>query len=102
MKKVLIFLTPLIVLAAIWWWYPTRQIDFNTQVKPIINKNCIICHGGVRRKSGFSLLFRKDALEPAESGKLAIVPGKPDESEMIRRITHHDPEDRMPYKYNPR
>jgi len=75
------------------------KIDFNTEVKPIFNKKCITCHGGVRKKSGFSLLFRTDALAPAESGKPAIIPGDPDHSEMIRRLTLKDPEERMPYKH---
>src|SRR6476659_8486294 len=75
-------------------------IDFTTQVKPIINKNCISCHGGVRQKGGFSLLFREDALATLKSGKHAIVPGDPDHSEMIRRISLKDPEDRMPYKHD--
>ena len=101
MKKVLIFSFSLIAVLVIWLWYPHQEVDFNTQVKPVINKNCIICHGGVRRKSGFSLLFRQDALEPAESGKLPIVPGRPDESEMIRRVTLTDPEERMPFKHTP-
>lgn len=94
---------PLVLAAAGGWWLYGKEdkIDFNSQVKPIINKNCILCHGGVRRKAGFSLLFRQDALLPAESGKLAIVPGKPEESELIRRITHSDPEERMPYKHDP-
>ena len=79
----------------------SRKVDFNTDVKPIFNKKCISCHGGVRRKAGFSLLFRSDALAINESGKPAIVPGNPDESEMIRRITLNDPEERMPYKHDP-
>ena len=77
------------------------KIDFNTDVKPIFNKKCITCHGGVRRKSGFSLLFRSEALAPNESGKPAIIPGDPDHSEMIRRLTLKDPEERMPYKHSP-
>jgi hypothetical protein len=98
-----IFIIPLIpaILIAAWIFYPEKEIDFNTQVKPILDKNCIVCHGGVRRKSGFSLLFRQDALSPAESGAPAIIPGNPDKSEMIRRITHHDPEERMPYRHDP-
>jgi len=76
-------------------------IDFNTQVKPILNKKCIVCHGGVKRQGDFSLLFRIDALSKAKSGKLAIVPGDPVHSELIRRITLSDPEDRMPYKQAP-
>jgi Protein of unknown function (DUF1553)/Protein of unknown function (DUF1549)/Planctomycete cytochrome C len=78
-----------------------KPIDFTTQVKPIFNKNCISCHGGVRQKGGFSLLFREEALSKIKSGKFAIIPGDPDHSEMIRRITLDDPEDRMPYKHDP-
>jgi uncharacterized protein YoaH (UPF0181 family) len=73
-----------------------QQIDFNTQIRPIINKKCITCHGGVKQSGGFSLLFPSDALMPNESGKPAIVPGEPGKSELISRIKHHDPEFRMP------
>ncbi len=79
----------------------SHTIDFNTEVKPILNKKCITCHGGVRRQSGFSLLFRSEALAKAKSGKPAIIPGDPDHSEMIRRLKLKDPEDRMPYKHEP-
>lgn len=79
----------------------SSKIDFNTEVKPIFNKKCIACHGGVKAKSDFSLLFREDAMRPAKSGKYAIVPGKPDESEMIKRVTDNDPDERMPYKHEP-
>src|SRR5215471_11326738 len=75
----------------------SHTVDFNTEVKPIFNKKCITCHGGVRRKAGFSLLFRSDALAKNKSGKPAIIPGDPEHSEMIRRLTSHDPDERMPY-----
>ncbi len=71
-------------------------VDFNRDVRPILNKNCVQCHGGVRRQGELSLLFREDALRPAKSGKRAIVPGNPAASEMMRRVTHADPHDRMP------
>lgn len=74
-------------------------VDFNTQVKPIINRHCITCHGGVRAKGNFSLLFREEAFAKTESGKPAIIAGDPDHSEMIRRLTSKDPEERMPYKH---
>src|SRR5919107_29712 len=77
------------------------RVDFTTQVKPIINKSCITCHGGVRQKGGFSLLFREEALAKTESGKIGIVPGDPGKSEMIRRINLKNPEERMPYKHDP-
>ncbi|HRI60463.1 MAG TPA: DUF1553 domain-containing protein [Saprospiraceae bacterium] len=75
----------------------TNRVDYNTQVKPILNKKCITCHGGVKQKAGFSLMTREDALTATESGKPAIVPGNPGASELIRRIESHDPEERMPF-----
>jgi hypothetical protein len=98
-----IFITTLLIAIAIggYSFIFTEQIDFNTDVKPIFNKKCISCHGGVKKKGGFSLLFPQEALAATESGKPAIVPGDPDASEMIKRLTHHDPEERMPYKEAP-
>ncbi|HXB07365.1 MAG TPA: DUF1549 domain-containing protein, partial [Puia sp.] len=102
-KRLFLAVAVLLVIALVSWrlFSPDRPIDFNTQVKPIINKKCITCHGGVRRQADFSLLFRVDALGKTKSGKAAIMPGDPDGSEMIRRLTLHDPEDRMPYKQAP-
>ncbi len=73
-----------------------KRVDYNTQIKPLLNTNCITCHGGVKKAAGFSLLFKHEALSPAKSGKLAIVPGDADASEMIRRLTLTDPDERMP------
>ncbi|MEK6476347.1 DUF1553 domain-containing protein [Catalinimonas sp. 4WD22] len=81
--------------------FADNKVDFNAEIRPILNKKCITCHGGVKRSGEFSLLFRTDALSPNESGKRAIVPGSVEESEMIRRITHHDPEERMPPEGDP-
>ena len=78
-----------------------KKVDFSADVKPILNKKCIICHGGVKAKGGFSVLFREWALDTTESGKPAIIPGDPGSSEMIRRITMKNPEERMPYKHEP-
>lgn len=79
----------------------SAPVDFNHDVRPILNKNCVQCHGGVRRQGELSLLFRDDALRPAKSGKRAIVPGDPGASELIARITHADPHDRMPKGLSP-
>ena len=92
-KKKLLLVMSCIVAAAILFRCGTNQkpVDFTTEVKPILNKHCISCHGGVRQKGGFSVLFREEALAKTKSGKFAIVPGDPDHSEMIRRVTLNDP-----------
>lgn len=81
--------------------YPSDPIDYNTEVKPILNKKCITCHGGVKQEGGFSLLFEEEAFAPTKSGKPAIIKYKPEESELIRRLHLTDPEERMPYKHDP-
>lgn len=78
-----------------------EKIDFNAQVRPILNKNCISCHGGVKQSGGFGLIFRENALRETKNGKIGIVPGHPDKSEMIARIKHDDPEMRMPLEKEP-
>ncbi len=77
------------------------KIDFSTQVKPILNKRCISCHGGVKKQGGFSLLFAEEATEKLKSGGYGIVPGKPHLSEMIKRLTTDDLEERMPLDADP-
>lgn len=104
--KYLIFpAVALLLLASYLLWeegiFSDQRVDFNAEIRPILNKKCITCHGGVKRSGEFSLLFRSDALSPNESGKRAIVPGSVEESEMIRRIKHHDPEERMPPEGEP-
>jgi len=78
-----------------------KPVDFSAEVKPILNKRCISCHGGVKKNGGFSVLFREEAIDTTESGKPSIVPGHSELSEVIRRITSNDPEVRMPYKEEP-
>lgn len=102
-SKIWVVLILLIAAVAAWYFLlPSKtKIDFNAQVKPIFNKKCIACHGGVKQQSEFSLLFREEALKKAKSGKYAIVPGNAGASELIRRIKEKDAEERMPYKHEP-
>jgi hypothetical protein len=76
-KKWLVLLLLVAIISIFTLSTRNKSIDFNSQVKPIFNKKCIICHGGVRRKGGFSVLFRSEALAKTESGKPAIIPGDP-------------------------
>src|SRR3954452_8991531 len=69
-------------------------LDFNFAIRPILSDRCLTCHGPDQRarKADLRLDVAASALE---SG--AIVPGKPDESELIRRVSlpESDP-DHMP------
>ena len=83
------------LLRGLGYWRP--PLSFSRDIRPILNQNCVPCHGGVRQKNGVSFIYREEALGVGKSGRRTIVPGKPDESELIARITSTDPEARMPY-----
>jgi Protein of unknown function (DUF1553)/Protein of unknown function (DUF1549)/Planctomycete cytochrome C len=82
-------------------WLSSKPLDFSHDIRPILNQNCASCHGGVRQKSGVSFIFREEALGVGKSGRRTIVPGDPDASELIARITSKDPDVRMPYHAAP-
>ncbi len=71
-------------------------VDFNRDVRPILNKHCTGCHGGVKQAGGISFVYREKALAEGKSGAVTIVPGKAEESEMILRVTSKDNDERMP------
>ena len=97
-KFLLIALLLLFSGIVVWNILPEEEIDYNSQVKPILNKHCISCHGGVKKNGGFSLLFEKDAKDATDSGSPAIIPGHASKSELIKRLLSDDPEERMPYE----
>lgn len=68
---------------------------FHTQVLPILKTECMRCHGE-KEQGGLRLDSRGAALKSGDSEVPAIVPGKSSESEIIRRLTAEDPDERMP------
>jgi len=77
------------------------RVDFEQQIRPIFQRSCVKCHGPEKQKGGLRLDRAKEALGALDSGKQAIIPSKADQSELIRRITATDPDDRMPPKADP-
>ena len=75
-----------------------HTVDFNDQVRPILSRHCFKCHGpdDKGRKAKLRLDIEEAAKKPASSGERPIVPGKPDDSELVRRIFAEDAEERMP------
>lgn len=72
------------------------EFSFSRDVKPILAKRCFACHGPDVRESGFALHDRDALFATPDSGEVAIVPGQPDASELIRRVTSDDEYERMP------
>jgi hypothetical protein len=76
------------------------KLDFNFQIRPILADRCFKCHGpdDKARKAKLRLDLPESAyaLRDAATGTRAIVPRHPEQSELIRRITAKNEDDRMP------
>jgi len=83
------------VLFALWWpalLHGEERLQFNRDIRPILSDNCFLCHGpdANRREADLRLDLRDEAVQQV------LVPGKPDESEVVARIYSSDPDTIMP------
>jgi hypothetical protein len=73
------------------------RVDFNRQVRPILSESCYQCHGPDQNKRKAKLrLDQREGLFRSADGVTVVVPGKPDDSELVERIASDDPELQMP------
>jgi hypothetical protein len=74
------------------------EVDFQRDVRPILAEHCAACHGvdAATRKGRLRLDQRAAALKGGRSGVAAIVPGHPEQSELIRRVSSHEADTVMP------
>src|SRR5262245_29724251 len=72
------------------------EVQYNRDIRPILVGACFKCHGPAAKKGGFRLDVREEATKAAKSKQTPIVAGKPDESELVRRIFSNDADEVMP------
>ena len=77
------------------------KVDFGQQIRPILAKRCFPCHGPDKHEAGLRLDTHKSVLSELDSGEQAVVPGKPQESELLARVTSTDEATRMPPEGKP-
>src|SRR3954451_18996525 len=78
-----------------------RPVDFNRDIRPILSDKCFTCHGpdAAHRKTKLRFDIESGATIELRGGRRAIVPGDPEGSEMVRRISSNDKAVRMPPAY---
>ncbi len=78
----------------------TGAISYNFHIRPILSDKCFVCHGpdANKRAAHLRLDNPESAYAPLKEtkGAFAIVPGKPDQSEVYKRIISTDPTYQMP------
>src|SRR5277367_6257574 len=70
----------------------SRTVQFNRDIRPILSDKCFTCHGpdAANRKTKLRFDIESGSRIGLNKGGFAIVPGSPEKSEMIRRITAGD------------
>ncbi len=79
--------------------WAVEKLQFNRDVRPILSDKCFHCHGAdaSHRKGELRLDLREEAMKPAESGDIALVPGSPEKSQLFARVMlANDHDDVMP------
>jgi len=75
-------------------------VDFDREIRPLLQKHCIECHGEKKQKGELRLDVKVHAFKGGHDGP-AILAGKADASPLFQRITSTDDDERMPPKGAP-
>jgi hypothetical protein len=75
---------------------PAATIDFVRDIQPLFARHCLECHAGERAASGLRLDIKSEALRGGDGHGPAILPGRPDESPLVRFVHGAEPGMRMP------
>lgn len=86
---------------ALTWFVPgvysTEVPRFSRDVLPILSENCLGCHGfDEQDRKGDLRLDTREGATAVNDGVAAVVPGKPDESELLTRVISRDRDEMMP------
>jgi mono/diheme cytochrome c family protein len=74
-----------------------QVVEFNRDIRPILSDNCFACHGPDKNQRKAELRLDTEEGAFADRGDTKVlVPGKPEQSELVRRISHSDDKKRMP------
>lgn len=76
-------------------------VGFLKEVAPVLLKRCAGCHGERSNLGGYRLHAFQDLMRKGGGGRPAVTPGKPEASELLRRIEIRDPALRMPKQDEP-
>ncbi len=74
----------------------SEPIDFEREIRPLLAEKCTLCHGPDESKGGLRLTGIEPATAVLDSGRRGIVPGEPEGSEVLARVSTDNADERMP------
>lgn len=79
----------------------TSAVDYEKEIKPLLENHCIDCHGPDKAKSNLRVDKRAILLRGGETGLPSITPGNPAKSHLVELVKSSDEDERMPPKGAP-
>src|SRR3954462_7888487 len=79
-----------------------EAVNFNRDIRKILSDNCFKCHGPDEKERKGGKKGARLRLDTPEGGQMdlgwrqGIAPGHPEKSELIKRLTSTDPDEKMP------
>jgi mono/diheme cytochrome c family protein len=73
-------------------------VDYEQEIRPILNEHCLDCHGPDKQKSDLRIDKRAILIKGGNSGLASITPGKPKKSHLVDLLVSTDSDERMPPK----
>ena len=77
-----------------------EPVDYTRQIKPVLQARCLGCHGVLKQKGGLRLDTAALALKGSKS-QAVVVPGDPEASVLVERVSSRDESERMPPEGEP-
>lgn len=77
-----------------------ESIDYERDIQPILQKNCLECHGPRKQESDFRVDLRSKLLRGGDFAEPAVIPGKGNESPLIKFVRGDAPDLIMPPEGN--
>ena len=92
----------LILLIILFYGCNEHKVSFSNEIKPLLNKRCAECHGGIKNQGDLNLMtFEKAFLPSPKTGKPRIIKGSAENSDLYQRIISKDPDYFMPRDHAP-
>ncbi|HBE67775.1 MAG TPA: hypothetical protein DDW52_06465 [Planctomycetaceae bacterium] len=73
-----------------------KAVDFANDIQTVLARRCYSCHGPDLQEGSLRFDDRTTLIGEADSGERAIVPGSPQDSELLRRVMSNDEGEQMP------
>src|SRR5262249_6897826 len=65
----------------------TEKVDYAKQIKPLLERSCVACHGPDKQRSTFRLDTREALLKGGSTGSAVVVPGKSAQSTLLDYVS---------------